>query len=450
MKKKISVFALLLSLLLAVLAQAQLPVPVKAANSTETTADDVKYRDIEDFMHGMGYLDFTMTDDSIGFVFLNGDFLEVFEYCGFNDYRPYFCKQKDDNVMFFLSTISSNASSVVINYYRYYNPQEAAVQNYFTPILQSTSPSNSGKCSDQYVYYFGSKLFTYYYLHYIENLLYCDIDVFESENIGTSTRKFEQNFDVILFESSLEKNYSFPSWCQAAGLNCLASSNESPTKIPYSYNSYWHIVRKSSSGNWLLTTIGSTLGQSKMNLRLSDSGDLIIYEFSGDDSFTISVRQYIYDIDGWLVRTYDTYDYDDFSSGFLTLPAGSGLDDTRVLAYTSTDIYSSDGLSVYAAASTEYVEPTSPDVTPEPTTAPDSGSSGGGRPGSGTRPSVGGEASGGGGLDFIINLFTLIWIKICSVPMLVDGYSISLQQIFVYGALVSIVGGFIIKFIFRR
>lgn len=170
--------------------------------------------------------------------------------------------------------------------------------------------------------------------------------------------------------------YNFGTWCKDAGLNCQASSNESASVIPYSYNDYWHIVRKTNSGKWLLTTIGSTLGQAKMSLRLSENnGSLVINEFSGDDSFTLSVRQYEYDTDGWKVRSYDTYDYDDMTSGLLTLEAGTGIDDTRVIAYTSTDIYSSDGLAVVVSASTEYTEPTTPEVpseeiTPTPTTAP--------------------------------------------------------------------------------
>lgn len=216
---------------------------------------------------------------------------------------------------------------------------------------------------------------------------------------------FTVNFNGVLYASSLNEfydkdwnliaddvptysefmgldSYRFSQWCADADLNCQASSNESASVIPYSYNDYWHVVRKTSSGKWLLTTIGSTIGQAKMNLRLSeDLGSMKIYEYSGDDSFIISVRQYEYDMDGWKLRNYSTYGYDDFTRGIVELPLSTGINNTVGLAYTSTDIYSSDGLTVYASASEEYAEPLYPDVAPpsadEPTITPTPAPSGG-------------------------------------------------------------------------
>jgi hypothetical protein len=254
-------------------------------------------------------------------------------------------------------------------------------------------------------------------------------------------------------------------WCDDAGLNCLSSTNESPNKIPYSYNEYWHIVRRTANGKWLLTTIGNSVMQENISdykLYVGDNGNLHVASiYGGEDTngYMLNVRQYEYDTDGWKVRTYDTYDTRD-SSGVVDLGAGSGFDDSRKFAYTNVDIFVGAEYEPTYPRSTEYYEvtttppteePEEPDSpTPNPTTVPDNDSSGGGRPGSGTRPDTGGQATGGGGLDFIINLFTLIWTKICSIPMAVDGYSISLQQIVIYGALVSIVGGFIMHFIFGR
>lgn len=444
MKKKILVFMLLFAVLVGVLVPAAAPVPVQAANSTETTADDVKYRDIEDFMHSAGYYLFEKNEDSLYIVSNDGTTWFVEEITGVKDSNPFWLYDRARGTLWFFADIA--VTKGMCKYYNYYSPSEASIRDNF----DAYSSGQNGYGTSNGVYWNGSNRYYACNKGNVNDIVYSDLDVYEVEPITTGTTNYVKNTDNVYFESTVYGNFSFPVWCQYAGLNCLASSNESSTVIPYSFNSYWHIVRKSSSGNWLLTTIGSTLGQSKMNLRLSDSGDLIIYEYSGEDSFTISVRQYVYDTDGWKVRTYDTYDYDDFSSGLLTLPAGSGLDDTRVLAYTSTDIYSSDGLSVYAAASTEYVEPSAPDVTPEPTPgsgssgsadsddtgSDDTGSSGGSSSGSGGTV-VGGDAKPGGMLDFLVTLATLVWTELFAVEVSVDGYMISFQQIVIYSAVVG-------------
>lgn len=442
MVKKIIVFMLLFAFLVGVVA----PDQAKAANSTETTADDVKYADIEEFMHGAGYYEFVKQEDVTYFALLDGDYLYLYEHYGSNIYMGY------------TGSEFWSFSNKKVMCYKYYNFTKASqLENY--SCLQSFEVNTYSKPLCGKGAYFNEALSTYYLFQgALDVFVYTDMPIYSVTNVSTSstTMSFYKDTSVVLFESTKYEGFNFPVWCQYAGLNCLASSNESSTVIPYSFNSYWHIVRKSSSGNWLLTTIGSTLGQSKMNLRLSDSGNLIIYEYSGEDSFTISVRQYIYDTDGWLVRTYDTYDYDDFSSGLLTLPAGSGLDDTRVLAYTSTDIYSSDGLSVYAAASTEYVEPSAPDVTPEPTTAPDigsddtgsddsgdsddSGSSGGGTGGGTSGPGivVGGNAETGGLMALVLMFIKWVWTDLFAIEVPVDGYQISMQQVFIYGAIIAL------------
>lgn len=445
MKKKIMVFILLFAFLVGVLVPAAAPVPVQAANSTETTADDVKYIDIEQFVEQFGYIGFEKKENCKYLAFHNSDELFVYEVNVSDELNPYWCIRPDDNdTIYFWSDAGCTSSNCIV--YRFYSMENCAKYDCYS--YYSSEENKYGN----YDYYKSQWLPFCIVNVLLDNLEYSDLDIYTCEVEIKSKTYYTPLYIDLLYENNIGYTFTFPVWCDYAGLNPLSSTNESPTKIPYSYNSYWHIVRRTSSGNWLLTTIGSTLGQSKMNLRLSDSGNLIIYEYSGEDSFTISVRQYIYDTDGWLVRTYDTYDYDDFSSGLLTLPAGSGLDDTRVLAYTSTDIYSSDGLSVYAAASTEYVEPSAPDVTPEPTPgsgsgdsddsgSDDSSSSGSGSSGDSSSGSgdtvVGGDAKPGGMLDFLVTLVTLVWTELFAVEVPVDGYMISFQQIVIYGAVVG-------------
>ena len=76
-----------------------------------------------------------------------------------------------------------------------------------------------------------------------------------------------------------------------------------------------------------------------------------------------------------------------------------------------------------------------------------SGSSGG----SGSVDStIGGDAKPGSYLDFIVTLYSMLWSRVFSIPMNVDGYSISMQQIVVYGALAVIVGGAVYMFLTGR
>lgn len=268
------------------------------------------------------------------------------------------------------------------------------------------------------------------------------------------------NHDILDSSGSVvfEKNhgpYLLTEWCEDAGLNCAASSNESSTVIPFWYEPayYNYIVRKtlnasSTSGIYQLTMIQKTDGQHYPYYFESNDGiGYLGLAGSFTDATPFTFRNFYYDSegDGWkLVKHLDIsvlpFDITDVY-----------FSDNVVFIYSDTDIYANrEASSVWQMKSKTYYnvdipEPDNP--TPTPTSIP---SSGGGRPGSGTRPDTGGQVTGGGGLDFIINLFTLIWTKICSIPMVVDGYSINLQQIVIYGALVSIVGGFIMHFIFGR
>ena len=372
--------------------------------------------------------------------------------------------------------------------------------------------------------------------------LYCDIDIMSASYDGESVTPLPN--EALFYEAKKDDGYTFKAWCSDAGLNCAASSNESDSVIPYSYNGYFHVVRKSSGGKWLLTTIGNSQNQTDMTLRFSeDEGSLMIYNaYSGEDvnGYLANVRQYEYDTDGWKLKTYETLDSREYDGALINLSAGSGVDSTRLLAFTNTDIYSFNGYAVMEEASTEYVEITdtiTPSTAPEedviitkgypvsgyinsdepvdvyaqyrgseillslesgaelvltcavssndvfwygvqftvdgvmyegyilqdyvsvsqtitpPTPTPSGGSSsGGGRPGTSNRPSVeiGGDAEPGSGLDFIVTLYSMLWSRVFSIPMNVDGYSISMQQIVVYIALAVIVGGAVYLFLTGR
>lgn len=464
MKKKISVFALLLSLLLAVLVGLVPPGSAKA-NITETTADDIKYRDIEDFLESRGYIGFEKKEECKYLAYIDyRNYVYVYEVDSIDAQNPYWCYRSDNiETLYMWSDVGVDANKC--RKYSFYNLEECAENDCYGYF----AVENNGY--GNYAYYKNNWRGYRVVNITVDNIAYSDLDIYQcGYELQYSSEYYTPKYIDLLYENSVSEVFTFPVWCDYAGLNCLSSTNESLTKIPYSYNDYWHVVRRTSSGKWLLTTIGNSKNQQDMQLRLSeDLSKLIIYNVYEDDGtdssyngYLANVRQYEYDTDGWKVRSYETIDFSDTEEVTVELEVGTGLDDTRLLAYTNTDIYSFNGYAILHEASTEYYEVTdTPTVTPEPTPdsgssgsddsgSSDSGSSGAGRPGSGTRPSVGGEASGGGGLDFIINLFTLIWTKICSIPMQVDGYSISLQQIFVYGALVGIVGGFIMKFIFGR
>lgn len=291
---------------------------------------------------------------------------------------------------------------------------------------------------------FGATDIVDYNAYWAPEITYTNKDIYiqesKTDNLMPDGEPWKSYIDFI-------EPYTFEDWCSDAGLNCKPSSNESSTVIPFWYNeNYNYIVRKiitpsNTSGIWQLTMIqnGSDFNHYPYHFVNGDVGYIGV---AGVHNSTFTVRDFYYDTDGWKL-----IDRHDVSS----LPFANNqtiLSDNVVMIYSNTDIYSdADGTSIWYPASLEFYDV--PDsTTPIPTTVP--GSSGSGRPGSGTRPDTGGQATGGGGLDFIINLFTKIWTDICSVKMSVDGYSISLQQIFVYGALVSIVGGFIMHFIFGR
>lgn len=87
--------------------------------------------------------------------------------------------------------------------------------------------------------------------------------------------------------------------------------------------------------------------------------------------------------------------------------------------------------------------------TPSPTLGGSSGSGSTGGVGS-IDSTIGGNAKPGGGLDFIVTTLALFWTKICSIPMPVDGYEISIQQLYIYGIIAGIIGAIIFAFTRRK
>ncbi len=447
MKKKSIVFMLLFAFLIGVLVPAAAPVPVKAANATETTADDVKYRDIEQFVEQLGYIGFEKKENCKYLAFHSGDELVVYEVNVSDELNPYWCILPDDNdTIFFWSDAGCTSSNCMV--YRFYSMENCAKYDCYS--YYSSAQNNYGNYD-----YYKSQWLPYCIVNVLlDNLEYSDLDIYTCEVEIKSKIYYTPSYTDLLYENNASYTFTFPVWCDFAGLNPLSSTNESPNKIPYSYNDYWHIVRRTSSGKWLLTTIGNSKNQEGMQLRLSeDNGSLIIYndyEDDGTDSsvngYLANVRQYEYDTDGWKVRSYDTYDFSEIDEVTIELEAGTGLDDTRLLAFTNTDIYSFNGYAILHEASTEYYEVTdTPTVTPEPTPgsgssgsgdSDDNGSSGGSSSGSGGTV-VGGDAKPGGMLDFLVTLATLVWTELFAVEVPVDGYMISFQQIVIYGAVVG-------------
>lgn len=446
MKKKILVFMLLFAFLVGV----GVPEHAKAANSTETTADDVKYRDIEDFMHSSGYMDFSKKEDCFYFVFDNGTNLNVVEFTGFSEGKiPYACYLPNYyNNLYFMPF--PNTADDKITFYKYYNRSNASSYDNYGCLEVSSGWGFSGRTNINDVsncyFNFPNSVEDYRFSY----LIYSDLDVYSNDN--NSGKNFITQFSDVLYESNLNSSYSFPSWCDDAGLNSISSSNESPSVIPYSYNSYWHIVRKTISGKWLLTTVGNSVSADNASdytfVYSEDMGTLKVFNlYSGEDinGYLLNVRQYEYDTDGWKVRTFETFDARETEDNYIDLGAGSGVDDTRVLAYTSVNIYD-EGFNLVTPASTEYIEPTTPEVTPEPTPgsgssgsgdSDDTGSSGGSSSGSGGTV-VGGDAKPGGLLEFFVTLVTLVWTDLFAVEVPVDGYSISFQAIVIWGAVAGL------------
>lgn len=155
--------------------------------------------------------------------------------------------------------------------------------------------------------------------------------------------------------------YTFVDWCTDANLNCTASSKESSSVIPYSYSSYVHIVRKTSTGKWLLTTIGNSVyadNETDYTFLLSeDYGKIKVWNlYSGEDvnGYLLNVRQYYYETDGWKMLSYNTYDSRDTDDLIIDLGNGSGIDSTKVFSYSSVDMYTETGLELVVGASIEY------------------------------------------------------------------------------------------------
>lgn len=444
MKKKNLVFMFLFVFLVGVLVPVQLPVPVQANDS------NVYYRDIEDCLESLGYSGFNKRDDSKYLVCMDGSEIRVYEH-RLEGCVPFWGMEDDGDIWLF--NLSGKHDCYL---YSFYSLEDCAKYDQYSYYSCVVAHSRAGK----YVSFEGRDDYAALVNYSLDSIIYSDLNIYRVY-VDTNSYYGDMYKDstIVNFESTVRDNFDFPLWCKYANLNCMSSTNEASNKIPYSYNSYWHIVRRTSSGKWLLTTIGNSKNQEGMQVRLSENnGSLIIYndyEDDGTDSsvngYLANVRQYEYDTDGWKVRSYDTYDFSEIEEVTIELEAGTGLDDTRLLAFTNTDIYSFNGYAILHEASTEYYEVTdTPTVTPEPTPdsgssgsgdsddtgSDDTGSSGGSSSGSGGTV-VGGDAKPGGMLDFFVTLATLVWTELFAVEVSVDGYMISFQQIVIYSAVVG-------------
>ena len=203
-----------------------------------------------------------------------------------------------------------------------------------------------------------------------KGILYSSADIYYCDYVDSSNLSNIDKYDVMYKNDAI---YSFKKWCSDANLNCSASSNESDSVIPYSFNTYWHIVRKTNTGKWLLTTIGnSALEENLTDYTLMYSEGMeklqVFNLYSGEDvnGYLLNIRQYEYDTDGWRLKSYVTEDVRETDDCIIDLGVGSGIDDARVMAFTSANIYD-ESFNLVTPASTEYTEPSVPEVTPEPT-----------------------------------------------------------------------------------
>lgn len=240
--------------------------------------------------------------------------------------------------------------------------------------------------------------------------------------------------------------YTFEDWCADADLNCSASSNESTSVIPFWYGeNYIYIARIDDSKEIYCTMIQNSASSPVYPYfdGSTTNGDYVgkiglWTDYDTSDGFVFTVRNFIYDTDGWKLT----------SKQDLNITVDSPLSDidcildgTRKLLYNSADIFTtSTGTAVLQAASTEFDDTYFGGIdiiAPTPTPG-----------GSGSSSNIGSGAASGGALDFIVTLFSMIWTRLFAIEMNVDGFQISFQQIIIYGILVSIVGAFLIKLIF--
>ncbi len=450
MKKKIMVFMLLFAFLVGVVA----PDQAKAANSTETTADDVKYRDIEDFMHGAGYLDFEMNEDSFYFCVKQSDYIYIYELSGYLDCEPFVALKANSDYVYFFCEAAINAYKRYE--YQYYNFEKAALHaNYDCLNYVEKTFTNSKMNTDQYYY---NDLYNYY-LYFgpcvADSILYCDLDIY---NVKPESGYFYESYDELWFEKTVSDGYTFPSWCSDSGLICGVSSNESSTVIPFFYepDDYHYIVRRNRiSGSQYIWYLSQVTKEDELiyystNRALANSsiGAAALYVLSGEYAAgSTNVRNYVYDSSGggWLYT--DNYSIDlGLTNEYYVDDIGITYSSSMPIVYSSTDIYSDkEQSSVFYAANTEYEdsEVTYPDIsptsTPTPTPISNSGST-----------DLGGNVVAGGGIDFIISLVSSLWNRVYSIPMYVDGFQISLQQLYVYGILAGIVGAAIFAFTRRK
>lgn len=409
-------------LLFAFLVGVVAPDQAKAANSTETTADDVKYRDIEDFMHGLGYSDFSKSDGCLYFV--TPDSLDTFMIIEISNTSDAYCFYEESKEYTILYTSNEDYT---INIFMYYKPEYASNYDNYS-CINVYENQFYGNCNSRYVTVKGVQRNYIRFCDY-KYFYYSDLDVYQP--VVISEYNYGYSTDIVLYESNLFGSYSFEQWCSDAGLTCSASSNESDSVIPFWYepDSYNYIVRKtltasSTSGVYQMTMLQKSDGAHyPYYFEVNDIGYLgVAGSFADTSAFT--VRNFYYDVEGNGWKYIERFDVS-------TLPFDNTnvtFDENVVFIYSDTDIYADrEASSIWQPASTEYYNVDIPE--PEITRVPVGGGS-----------TVGGNAKPGGLLEFLITLITLVWTKLFAVEVPVDGYNISFQSIIIWGS----VAGFLI------
>ena len=220
--------------------------------------------------------------------------------------------------------------------------------------------------------------------------------------------------------------------------------------IPYWYGpeNYIYIVRKNIRGEYLLTMLQKDGGANYPVFYETDTGGVIGLGSDLGSEHTTTIRNFKYDTsgNGWLLQGKQDATFTD-----MYTETNCTLDSTSVLLYADGDIYSdSVKNSVWVEGEREIASGGISVVTPIPTPKPTSSGSTGNTGNTGSSGTIGGNYEKGGMLSFLVDLLALIWVKLFGIEMNVDGYTITFQQIFVYGVIAAIIIGLLINLVRRK
>lgn len=272
------------------------------------------------------------------------------------------------------------------------------------------------------------------------SILYTGRDIYDKTEV-----------DKIVYAPTV-KSYTFGKWCADAGLNCEFVDVEGQS-VEYTSEDMYVVRRGASTDN------GYSYYLTRVNIVRDGlcfptlSNGLVGVGTMSNEWQTYNVYQYEYDYTLGCWCATENFVSQEVRIGSPSSGLNCALGNGKGLVYSNRDLYSG-GFSVAYAESTEFLEepfygddnlvvsPT-PTLTITPVPSPTSIPSGGGSV-------VGGNSKPGSGLDFIVTMLAMFWTKICSIPMPVDGYEISIQQLYIYGIVAGIVGGIFFAFTRRK